>query len=359
MKKIFSWIVAALFILSTFTAALAENETTDVNDTVEVDENVSEEVVITTEDTNETEETEVEEIEIEINDEEEPSVTPDEPIRWGLKRAIERIDLALTFNKASKAKKGLRHAKERLLEVEAMIAAKKLDAAEKAQKVREKIMERVQENVEEMGDGAEEDVEDVLEIENEVEEQENRMQMLKVKFQFKGNLTEEQRAKIDSLMESFQNKSQTFKLKLQEKKTQIKLKIKAMTEKTDEEIEELMQAKEEKLGIGDERVNRVQALTKVIEKLEEKKETVKGINVSGVIGKLTQVRGRLQNKTEEHQRISERIKEKIKEVKNETQIEGDEGEEEIEIEAEEEYEAEDEDETKSGQGSQSKSGNSE
>lgn len=353
MKKIFSWIVAALFILSTFTAALAQNETTEVNDTVEVDENVSDNqtVVLETE--------EVEEIEIELEDNETVGTTPDQPLLWGLERAMERIDLALTFNKASKAKKGLKHAKERLLEVEAMIAAKKLDAAEKAQKSRDRTMERVQEHVEEMGDGAEEDIEDVLEIENEAEEQENRMQMLKVKFQFKGNLTEEQRAQIDALIESFQNRSQAFKLKIQDKKTKVKIQIKAMTEKTDEEIEELIQIAEEKLNITAERSQRVAALTRVIEKLEEKKGTVRGINVSGVIGKLIQVRERLQNKTEEQERISERVRDKIKKAKegtdNETEIED---EEETESEEEDEEE-EDEDETEAGQGAQSHAGQSE
>jgi len=358
MKKIFSWIVAALFILCTFTAALAENETTEVNDTVEIDENVSEEVVVAAEN-----ETQAEEIEIEIEDNETAGTTPDQPLLWGLERAMERIDLALTFNKASKAKKGLRHAKERLLEVEAMIAAKKLDAAEKAQKVREKIIERVQEQVEEMGDGADEDIEDILEIENEAEEQENRMQMLKVKFQFKGNLTEEQRAQIDALIESCQNRSQAFKLKIQDKKAKVKIRIKAMTEKTDEEIEELMQATEERLNITAERSQRVAALTKVIEKLEEKKGTVRGINVSGVIGKLTQVRGRLQNKTEEQERISERARDKIKTARdNETETE-DEDEEETETEDEEEEadededeEEDDEDESGAGQGAQTQAG---
>ena len=319
-----------MFVLSSATVALAENET--INETAEP-------VLVSAEDNEtEVEETEIEledekteiEIEIELEDEEAPSVTPDEPIRWGLKRAIERIDLALTFNKAEKAKKGLVHAGNRLAEVEAMIAAKKLDAAEKAQKSREKIMKKVKARVEEMGDGTDEDIEDVLEIENEADNQENRMNMLKVKYQFKGNLTEEQKAKIGSLIESFQNMTQEFKLKVEEKKTQTKLKIKAMREKTDEEIEELMQQKEEKLGIAAERSRRIEALTKVIEKLEEKKETAKGVNISGVIGRLTKVRETFENKTEEQQNILERFKAKEKEIKEEIKARRDIEEEKIE-----------------------------
>ena len=45
--------------------------------------------------------------ELEPGIEDDAGVTPDNGFLWGLERALERLDLALTFNKADKARKGL------------------------------------------------------------------------------------------------------------------------------------------------------------------------------------------------------------------------------------------------------------
>ena len=50
---------------------------------------------------------------------EDAGVTPDSPL-YGLDRAMDRIALALTFNKAAKAEKGLNIAQERLMEAKEM-----------------------------------------------------------------------------------------------------------------------------------------------------------------------------------------------------------------------------------------------
>ena len=80
--------------------------------------------------------------------EEDVSVTPDSTI-WGLKRAIERIDLALTFNKAAKSEKGLKYAHIRLLEVQKMLKKGDLKNAAKAQKVHAELIAKVSEDVDE------------------------------------------------------------------------------------------------------------------------------------------------------------------------------------------------------------------
>ena len=143
MKRTIAIILAMLMVFSMLPLVLAEDvveeEPADDSSVViisadeqteEVDEEVEEEVE--TEEEEETEETEEEVVELPEEVEEEAGITPDSPL-YGLERAMERISLALTFGKSAKAKKGLAHARERLMEVQAMIAAKKLDKAAKAQ----------------------------------------------------------------------------------------------------------------------------------------------------------------------------------------------------------------------------------
>ena len=50
---------------------------------------------------------------------EQPKTTPDKPF-YGLSVALDKLSLALTFDKNAKAKKALAHARERLLEIQAM-----------------------------------------------------------------------------------------------------------------------------------------------------------------------------------------------------------------------------------------------
>lgn len=121
MKKITTIVMAMLMLLSMIAGAFAEEaitsdtaepSATDVEAVVEngLTEIISEETV-------------------------EAGTAPDSPILWGLDRALERIDLALTFNKAKKIEKRLVHARERLLEVQAMVKIGKLKHAAKAAEV--------------------------------------------------------------------------------------------------------------------------------------------------------------------------------------------------------------------------------
>ena len=58
----------------------------------------------------------------------EAGITPDSHL-YGIDKALERISLALTINKEKKAERRLKHAEERLLEVEQMLAEGKTEAA--------------------------------------------------------------------------------------------------------------------------------------------------------------------------------------------------------------------------------------
>ena len=56
----------------------------------------------------------------EAEDESTGGVTPDSTL-YGLDRAAERLSLLLTIGKAAKAKKGLEHARERVLEARQLV----------------------------------------------------------------------------------------------------------------------------------------------------------------------------------------------------------------------------------------------
>lgn len=79
---------------------------------------------------------------------EEVSVTPDSPL-WGVKLAIEKIDLALTFNRAAKSEKGLKYARLRLLEVEKMMKKGDFKNAGKAEEAHAKLIAKTRKHLDE------------------------------------------------------------------------------------------------------------------------------------------------------------------------------------------------------------------
>jgi hypothetical protein len=288
--KWFVWLVAMLMVMATMAGAMAENETnnsdtivvvitgdddsSDGNETGDnlgdVDENETNEVDLQDEDGNESDgvvvilggdenesnaddnETDSNETGAEENGEvpeelegefeeasAEAGITPDQPILWGLERAIERISLALTFNKSAKAKKGLAHARERLMEVKAMIMQKRFGAAEAAQEEYENLMDEVQDNVGAMGDGGEEDLAEQAEIEAEIEEQQQELGNLnRIKLKLK-NLSESQQNRIREMVQSLNLTTSNINSAVQGKIQKAKIKIKAKTGMTDEEVDAL------------------------------------------------------------------------------------------------------------------------
>ena len=246
-KKILSILMAMLMMFSIASMAFADNETVeDIPDNETVEEDPEDEETEDEEDEEETEddeETEDEE-EVELTDEEseEAGVTPDSPL-WGLDRALERINLALTFGKSAKAKKGLAHARERLMEVKAMIAAKRIAQAEKAQKAHKNIMEDVTENVEDMGNGdGEQELADQVEIEEALAKNEEILNNIRLKVR---GLSDEDKAQLEEVIGGLEGVTSEFKVKVQANKQKTMIKIKAEKGATDEEIAALEAALKE------------------------------------------------------------------------------------------------------------------
>ncbi len=171
----------------------------------------------------------------------------------GLGRALERLDLLLTFDKSAKAEKGLEHARRRLLEVRTLVEQKKFDQAERARARYGESLERVNLRLEEVRDdeNPEAELERKLRIERRLAEHEDLVERLEAEFELRvnGNLTDEQREAIDNLMEAFRNETGKVRLKFESEKDKVRVKLKAKLERSDEEIEDLLEEKEREFNV--------------------------------------------------------------------------------------------------------------
>ena len=130
-----------LMLLTSISIAFAEETTTDATSEATATETTATEPATT--------ETEAEtSTDVSETATEEVSVTPDSPL-WGVKLAIEKIDLALTFNRAAKSEKGLKYAHLRLLEVEKMMKKGDFKNAGKAEEVRAKLITKTRKHLDE------------------------------------------------------------------------------------------------------------------------------------------------------------------------------------------------------------------
>lgn len=205
-------------------------------------------------------------------------ITPDK-IGYGLKIALEKIRLALTFNKEKKAELALKLAEKRLEEAKLMAKEDKLEALQRASKEHKKLLEKVRSNLKESGEN-EADLEKQSNIEIELENQENKAEDLEniILVKAKG-LTDEQRQKLLTLISSFKNETSDLKVKVLEDKQAIikKLKAKGVNETKLEE-------KEIKLGENAERfanqeVEQSKKMFELASKLIEKAKTDKNVTI--------------------------------------------------------------------------------
>lgn len=172
-----------------------------------------------------------------------PGITPDSPF-YGLDRAMERISLALTFNKSAKAQKGLKHAQERLAEVKAMIEAKKFDKAEEAGENYEDDMDDVDEAGEEIN--GDEDAEGIFRALCTTVMQQNRTEAHKEKvLQVKagilerqaGKMSEKQLTHMGDVFSKIENRTETAQNRIAQRQENLKAKYKILTGMSDEEID--------------------------------------------------------------------------------------------------------------------------
>lgn len=181
---------------------------------------------------------------LEVNDtvKSEAGITPDSTLLWGLSRAIERIDLLLTFDNAAKAKKGIAYAAQRLAEVQVMIAEKKFDAAQTAAQAHQGELADVESEVSQMSnDNATQELQQEVELESKLNDQENAIAALNrsINIQVKGAMTPEEQSALEQLISSFHNSTADVSIKIEANKEKTKIKIKATENKTSDEVNNL------------------------------------------------------------------------------------------------------------------------
>ena len=276
MKKIGLALFVALLLMP---IALAEENVTIDNDTIAVQPIYNNETIV------------------ELPD---PGITPDSPL-WGLERAMERIQLILTFDKAERAKLGLEQAAERLAEVQKMIEENKIEHAQKAQRAHDDAIVEVEKEIEELeSSNSTEELEKVVELEANVEL--HRMKVARVServmLKSKGNLTDEQKAMIDDILKDIENKTVKLKIEIQNKKDETKLKVKVQYGKTDNEVDDMVQEQMEKIQ------------ERVKEHMEETEELVQ-----------EKVQERLQEhlSDDEQEKVQEELQEHMEEAEETTQ----------------------------------------
>ncbi len=218
-----------------------------------------------------------------------PGTLPDES-GYGLKLGLEKVGLWFTFNQEKKAAKEIELARLRLLEAKAMAEKGNLKAMEKAQAEHDKMLENAQRRINKIqGDTKEQKIKEtakkLIGIQRAIEAQKNRIEVLKDILAEK-NLSEEQKTKLNEIISKFESKTAELSEKVEGKKEQIKTKLLAVTQKSEEDVNKIVDDIETEQNltevyktIADNRIkNAENAIDKLSQRVEDAK--TKGLNAS-------------------------------------------------------------------------------
>lgn len=228
--------------------------------------------------------------------------TPDQPLAYGLKTFGERLALGLTFNKEKRAQKELDIAQKRLLEMKKMIAKNKLQQAERLQAAYEERIQKASDllaQIKENGNQATivAGAKSLALLQGKVQNHEMAIEALKNVLAEK-NLTDEQKAKLEFVLERMENKTDDMKDKAEQRQEKIKDRLRAVTNKSESEVDAILNnATAEELQnvqqkLADRWINRTEnALVKIDTKITEQK--LKGINITELEGFTAEVEAKL------------------------------------------------------------------
>jgi len=192
-----------------------------------------------------------------------PGVGPDS-IFYGLDRAMERISLALTFNRARKAEKALRIADERLAEVEAMIKKNKSKAADIAQRKHDKILDYAEKEIVGIdSDGnvnaSEKALERISKIRLGLLMHSERIalihQRILDRLSQNPNVSAEKIAHLEEVFSKIENKSRFIEQKVAQRRKNIRTKYKVLSQKNESELTEQEKQFLDKVNKIKERIN--------------------------------------------------------------------------------------------------------
>lgn len=227
-------------------------------------------------------------------------VTPDNPF-YGLDVAFDRLRLLIASGETEKARVGLEIASERLSELRVMIEQKKLDATERARTEYKNFLDEVNRSVRaiEVADPLEE-AERVTIIERELEEHEDVadevLNELKVKIKIEGALTEEQRNRINSILENVQNLTGRVKVEIEAKKDETKIKIVQRTGLSETEADERIAEIEKRVELFE--IRERKAAKKIADAREELIEALDILATSNLTEAQSAAVGRLLNESQ-------------------------------------------------------------
>jgi len=298
----------------------------------------------------------------------EAGTTPDSPL-YGLDNAMDRLRLALTFNKAKRAEKALQISEERLAEVKAMIEQKKFEHAEKAEERHELFVEKARLALEDVETDSEEAkakhaLVKITRVQNKIEAHSEKVAEVKARIleNHADDMTEEQLDHLEEIFGKIIEKSENMEQKVAEKKEQAKTKYKVLSEKTDEEVEEVLEeiesqglkrAQERRLERAETRNERFieiheSRLERAQNRLNQSDLTdAERAQVQARLDNLSQKLGEFEEKSETR---LERAKEKLEQAKQAQQGQDSDDDDEDEDEFEDESEDESEDDSnESGQ----------
>lgn len=220
---------------------------------------------------------------------EQVGTTPDSAL-YGLKLGWEKFKLAFTMNQEKKAAKELELAQKRLAEANVMAERGNLKGLERAQAEHDRLLERAQQRISKL-DGADnaekakEAIGKLVGLQRAIEVHEGNIERLK-DIASSGNLTEEQLAKVNEMIAKMEDNTAKLKETEEKKKDNFKVKIKAVTNQSNDEIDEIVEDIEKGQGLEAARKivsgNRIAQTEDAIAKLKERMENVKekGLNVS-------------------------------------------------------------------------------
>ena len=183
-----------------------------------------------------------EEVTVTPQEVEDAGVTPDNRMIWGIDRAFERISLALTLNKAAKARKGIAYAKERLAELKLMVRENKADAAEKAAEAeQDDIADAEQAASEISSDNPEEELALQNDIQSRFQAQYEHTAQVKdaILARMQAKWTPEKYQKISDNFARMEARHKEVKDRLVARQAKIEAKVQAKTGKTIEEVRRL------------------------------------------------------------------------------------------------------------------------
>tara|TARA_Y100000310_G_scaffold339911_1_gene434080 strand:- start:4343 stop:5548 length:1206 start_codon:yes stop_codon:yes gene_type:complete len=214
-------------------------------------------------------------------------IAPDSPLYF-LDTALDRINLALTFSKESRAKLEVRLSEERLREVNLMIQKNKLEVAKKVQIAHSNRLLKARERIKDLDTTTDEDT--IAELETELEDQELLVEDAETASLTLPEFKAEDRIKREEIIKELRKSSEETKLRIRERREEL-IKLRPELE------EKLRTTKEVKLK---ENLNlRIEHITDKVERskqiLERRSESSDNENLDLAIIKLEEAKQELES----------------------------------------------------------------